>query len=310
MHIAIFGAGGVGGYFGGRLADAGVRVSLVARGAHLEAIRARGLRIRSPLGDATVKPHDATDDPAEIGQVDAVIVATKTFQLDDAVAALPPLLRDDTLVVPLLNGVEAPARLRGGLERGEILGGLCRIISYVEEPGLIAHVGAEPYVAFGPLDGEAPADVHKLRLAFAEAGVSAEVPQDVRAAMWKKFLMVASWGALGALTRAPIGPIREQPETRALLQDAMEEVLAVANARGVALGRSALGDAIRFFDALPYDGTTSLQRDLAEGRPSELDAWSGSVVRLAGSEVQTPVHQVAYGAMLPTERRARGEIQF
>lgn len=315
MRLAIFGTGGVGGYFGGRLAKAGHDVSFIARGEHLAAIREGGLSIRSPRGDATIRAEVATDDPADIGAVDAVIVATKTFQLDDAANALTPLVREDTLVVPLLNGVEAPDRLRAALDRGIVLGGLCRIIAYIAEPGVIEHAGAEPYVAFGPTDAAsargAGTQVEALRAAFADAGVSVEVPDDIRLAMWQKFLLVASWGALGAITRAPIGVIRSEDETRALLIDAMEEILAVGRARGVALDRSALDAALGFFDGLPAGGTTSMQRDLAEGRPSELEAWSGAVVRLGAEEgVATPTHRVVHHALIPWERRARGEVEF
>jgi 2-dehydropantoate 2-reductase len=330
MRIAIFGAGGVGGYFGGRLAEAGQDVSFVARGAHLEAIRRDGLTIRSPRGDAVVRTAAASDDPAAIGPVDVVIVATKTFQLDEAAAALPPLLREDTLVVPLLNGVEAPERLGAKLDRGVILGGLCRILSHVAEPGVIEHVGAEPYVAFGRVDAAAASRatasdagasrssdasaserITELHDAFAAAGVSVEVPGDIRAAMWSKFLLVASWGAIGALTRLPIGVIRSEPETRMLLTEAMEEILAVGNARGVALDRASLERALGFFDGLPPQGTTSMQRDIAEGRPSELESWSGAVVRL-GEEaaVAVPTHRTVHHALIPWERRARGQLEF
>ena len=315
MRIAIFGTGGVGGYFGGRLAEAGYEVAFVARGKHLEAIRERGLSIRSPRGDAVVRPDVASDEPADIGPVDVVVVATKTFQLDEAAAAMDPLLRDDTLVVPLLNGVEAPDRLASSLPRGAVLGGLCRIIAYVAEPGVIEHVGGEPYVAFGATDDETGSRteerIERLRDAFADAGVSVEVPDDIRVAMWRKFLLVASWGALGAITRAPIGVIREHEETRALLTEAMEEIRAVANARGADLDRSALAAALDFFDGLNPISTTSMQRDLAEGRPSELEAWSGAVVRLGAEEgVPTPVHRIAHHAMIPWERRARGAAEF
>ena len=315
MRIAIFGTGGVGGYFGGRLAEAGYDVSFVARGDHLAAIHEHGLTIRSPRGDAVVRPEDASDDPGDIGPVDAVVVATKTFQLDEAAAAMGPLLRDDTLVIPLLNGVEAPDRLASVLPRGIVLGGLCRIIAYVAEPGVIEHVGAEPYVAFGATDDgtrmRAGEPIETLRDAFADAGVSVEIPEDIRLAMWRKFLLVASWGALGAITRAPIGVIREHDETRTLLNEAMEEIHAVANARGVPLDRSALEAALGFFDGLNPISTTSMQRDLAEGRPSELEAWSGAVVRLGAEEgVDTPVHRVVHHAMIPWERRARGQVEF
>ncbi len=310
MRIAVFGAGGVGGYFGARLQQAGEEVAFVARGRHLEAIRADGLRIESPLGDAHLEVV-ASDDPAEIGPVDVVLVATKTFQLDEAIDAIAPLVGETTLLVPLLNGIEAPDRLAAALPRGTVAGGLCRIVAFVAEPGAIRHIGVEPYLAVGLRDGGSDPRVEALVAAARRAGVTAESPPDIETAMWRKFLMVVSWGAIGAVSRAPMGQLLAHPGTRALLREALDEIVRVAAARDVDLGGHAAADALAFYRTLPPDGTTSLQRDVAEGRPSELDAWSGAVVRLGGaSGVETPVHRFVASALEPLERRARGEVSF
>lgn len=312
MRIAVFGAGGVGGYFGGRLAEAGEDVTFIARGSHLAAIREHGLRVRSVAGDFTVADARATDDPAKAGPVDAVIVAVKAWQVPEAAERMRPLIGPDTVVVPLENGVEAADRVAEILGRKHAAGGLCRIIAFIEEPGVVRHAGADPYVAFGELDNRPSDRLDRLLDAFSRArGVAAERPDDIQAAVWKKFLLIASWSGVGAATRAPIGVIREMPETRRMLTDAMAETARVARARRIDLPAEAIDQAMAFVDGLAPGGTASMQRDIAEGRPSELEQQNGAVVRLGREAgVETPVHACMYHSLLPLERRARGEIRF
>ena len=313
MRIGVFGSGGVGGYFGGRLAEAGHDVRFVARGAHLNAMRERGLNVTSPAGDFLVHPVHASDDPATLGQVDAVLVAVKAWQVAEAAGALRPMLGAATFVVPLENGIEAPDTLAAALGRERVLGGFCRIIAYIEEPGHIRHAGVPPSVAFGELDGPGLSPrAQALLAAFARArGVKAEVAQDVRAAMWEKFLFIAAASGVGALARAPVGVLRSQPATRALLTQALAEIDAVARARGIALPADAVERTLAFVDSLPADGTMSMQRDVMEGRPSELEAQIGAVVRLGEAVgVAVPLHRTIHAALLPLERRARGELEF
>jgi 2-dehydropantoate 2-reductase len=312
MRIGVFGSGGVGGYFGGRLAEAGEDVRFVARGAHLAAMRERGLRVTSPAGDFVVRPVHASDDPSALGEVDVVLVAVKAWQVAEAAEMIRPMLGAETFVVPLQNGIEAPDTLAAALGRNRVLGGLCRIIAYVEGPGRIQHAGVPPSVTFGELDALGSARAEALRAAFARArGVRAEVAPDVRAAMWEKFLFIAATSGVGALTRAPAGIIRSQPETRALLTQALAEIHAVALAQGIALPADAVTTTLTFVDSLPADGTMSMQRDVIDGRPSELEAQIGAVVRLGEARgVPVPLHRTIYAALLPLERRARGELGF
>jgi len=312
VRIAVLGAGGVGGYFGGRLAEAGEEVHFIARGAHLEALRTTGLQVESVAGDFVLQPAHATADPASVGAVDAVLVAVKTWQLAEATRTMRPLVGRDTIVVPLLNGVDAPDLLRQALGPETVLGGLCRIISFVAAPGLVRHTGVAPSIAFGEMDGARSARVERLRAVFTRArGVAVEIPADIRVAMWRKFLFIASWGGLAALARAPIGVVRNLPETRRLLQESLREIHAVANAAGIALPAAAIEETLAFIDGLPADGTASMQRDLMEGRRSELDAHDGAVVRMAERfGIETPVHGFIYSSLLPVERRARKEIAF
>ncbi len=242
MRIAVFGAGSVGGYFGGRLAQAGEDVVFIARGDHLKAIQREGLRVESIEGDFVVQPAQASDDPAAVGPVDAILVCVKAWQVPQAAEALRPMIGAETVVVPLQNGVEAPSQLEAVLGPDHVLGGLCRIMSSVVAPGHIRHAGIDPYVAFGRLDKQQSHGIERLREAFSRAkGVRVEIPADIRVAMWRKFLLIAAWSGLGALTRAPIGLIRTQPETREMLQQALQEIHAVAVAHRVALPHEAIG---------------------------------------------------------------------
>lgn len=314
MRIAIFGAGGAGGYFGGRLAQAGEEVLFIARGEHLRAIRERGLRVDSLKGDFVIQPVQATDDPAQAGVMDAIVVAVKTWQLTEAAVAMRPMVGPGTMVLPLLNGVEAPAQLSAalGADAARVLGGLAQLISLIAAPGHIRHAGADPYIAFGEMDRSASERVERLRQACARCvGVRVEVPPDIQAAMWSKFMFISAFSGVGAVTRAPAGVLRSLPETRRMLEDAMREVVAVAHARNIALPEEAIARQMAFIDNLPPGGTASMQRDIIEGRRSELEAQNGSVVRLGKDVgVPTPLHTFLYHSLLPMELRARGEIQF
>ncbi len=311
MRIVVFGTGGAGGYFGGRLAQAGEDVTFIARGKHLKAIREHGLRVDSVKGDFLVQPAQATDDPAQVGVVDVVLLGVKAWQVPEAVHAMHSLIGPETFIVPLQNGVEAPSQLAEVLGAQHVLGGLAKIISIKVGPGHIHHAGAEPYVAFGELDSRPSERSERLRQAFERAGVSVEIPPDIQVALWDKFLFVVSWGGMGAVTRAPIGVLRSVPETRRMLEQAMHEILAVARASKIALPDDTIRRTIAFVDTLPPSGTTSLQRDIAEGKPSELDSWNGAVVRL-GKEVgvATPLNTFIYHSLLPLELQSQGQLQF
>lgn len=312
MRIAVFGSGAVGGYFGGRLAEAGEDVAFVARGEHLAAIRRSGLGVTSIDGDFVVHPARATDDPAALGPVDVVLLGVKAWQVSEAAGALRPLVGSRTIVVPLQNGIEAPERLADVLGAEHVLGGLCRIIGHLVAPGRIRHAGAEPYIAFGPLEPSTRDRAEALRAAFGRTrGVRVEIPSDIRAAMWSKFLFIAALGGVGALTRAPVGIIRGQPECRRLLHEAMVEIREVAAGHGIALPADLIQQTLAYVDSLPADGTASMQRDIVHGRPSELDAQIGAVVRLGErAGVGVPLNRAMLSALLPLERMARGELEF
>lgn len=308
MRIAIFGSGGVGGYFGGRLAQAGEDVVFIARGAHLAALRERGLRVASIAGDFDLPRVTATDDPSAVGPVDAVLLAVKAWQLPQAAQAMRPMIGPGTFVVPLENGVEAPDQLSDALGASHVLGGLCRILAFLTGPGELRHTAIDPYLGFGELDGRLSPRTESLRHAFRRAtGVTTEILTDIRAAMWSKFLFIAPVSGLGAITRVPIGVFRSMPETRRLLIEAFGEITRLAAALGVSLPPEAIQRTLAFTDGIPAEGTSSMQRDLMEGRPSELDAQVGAVVRLAErAGLDVPVHRFMLASLLPQERQSRG----
>jgi 2-dehydropantoate 2-reductase len=311
MRIAIYGTGGAGGYFGAHLARAGEDCIFIARGEHLRAIRERGLRVETATGDILVHPARATDDAAQVGTVDAVIVGVKTWQVEEAAHAMRPMIGPETIVVPLQNGVEAASQLSAVLGPRHLLGGTCGTISRVVGPGHILSIGQANFIKFGEVDNRASERAERLRAAFERAGVHAEIPPDIQTAIWEKFIFVAPYGGVGATTRAPAGTIRALPETRQMLERCMREIFAVARARRVALGDGSVERAMALLDSLAENSTTSLQRDIVAGKPSELEAWNGAVVRLGRDvEVETPLNEFIYHTLLPGELRVRGRLQF
>ena len=296
MRIAVLGTGGIGGYFGGRLAASGHEVGFVARGPHLAAIRDHGLVVTSVAGDFSVEPAHATDDAASIGVVDAVLLAVKTWQLPPVLESLPSLVGPDTTVVTTQNGVEAPDQVAAVVGRSAVLPGIAKIFAFIDGPGRITHAGGPASLAFDQWSAApgAPSDrVTRLREAVTASGCLSPVPEDIWAELWSKMLFVVPFGGLGAALDATIGELRSKPSSRALLQDAMREVETLARARGIRLPDRVVEGTMAFVDDQPPDATTSLQRDLLEGKPSELDAWTGAVVRLASaSGVDVPLHRL------------------
>lgn len=306
MRIAIYGAGGLGGYYGARLSAAGHDVGFIARGEHLRAIRDNGLTVKSSLGDLHLQSVLASDDPADIGVVDLVIVAVKTWQIPQVARAMAPLMGADTVVVPFLNGVEAADGLAEVLGEAHVMGGLSKVFSLIEAPGVIHHFSPSAYVEIGELQGGSSERVRTLISVFDQAGVDAGSTDDIRSALWVKLLMVSSWAGLGALARSTIGELRDDPAARALIDKSMEEGIEVGRASGHQLPQDCKQQLWQFYESMPVDATASMQRDLMQGRPSELDAWNGVIVRIGAQvDIATPVHQFVCALLRPMERRAR-----
>jgi len=295
MRIVVYGTGGVGGYFGGRLAQAGEDVIFIARGEHLRAIKANGLRVDSPNGDFAIDPARATDNVNEVGETDLVILGVKAWQVPDAAFAIKPVVGPTTTVLPLQNGVDAVPQLVAELGSARVVGGLCRIVSYVVEPGHIRHAGFAPTIIIGELDDQRTERIAKIEEVFKHAGLDTTIAADIQVALWTKFLFIASFSGVGALANAPAGVLRSDPKRRAQMLSAMEEIYALAHARGVKLPSDSVEKVMAAVDGLPNDATSSMQRDIAAGKPSELESQNGAVVRMAReSGIDVPTHTLIY----------------
>lgn len=306
MHIVVFGAGGVGGYFGARLAQAGERVTFIARGRHLDAMLSNGLTIESTQGEFTVHPVYATDDTTQVADVDAVLMCVKAWQVPECARSVQSMVGPKTLVVPLENGIEAPSQLAEVLGKQHVGGGLCRLSSWIVSPGHIKQAGFEPSIAFGELDNRTSQRCETLLESFLNAGLQAEIPPDINLAMWQKFLFISAVSGLGALTRVPVGIFREQPGTRRILEGELKECYEVAVACGIPFPPGSASATLSFIDTLPPGTTASLQRDIMEGKPSELESQNGVIVRLGRQlGIPTPNHEFIYHSLLPQEALAR-----
>jgi len=304
MQIAIYGTGGVGGYFGGRLARAGEKVVFIARGEHLRAIKEKGLRVDSRDGDFVIQPATATDSVSDVGPVDLVIVGVKAWQVPEAARAMKPLIGSDTTVLPLQNGVEAATQLVDVLGADRVVGGLCRIVSFVDEPGHIRHAGFAPSVIIGELDNKRTDRIVAIEQLFKRAGVDITVAPDIQVALWTKFLFIASFSGVGAMANAPAGVLRTDPQWRTQMLRAMEEIYALAHARGINLPPNSVDAVMASVNSLPEDATSSMQRDIAAGKPSELESQNGAVVRMAyESGIDAPTHELIYHTLriLPSQ---------
>jgi 2-dehydropantoate 2-reductase len=295
MRITIYGTGGVGGFFGGRLARAGEDVTFIARGEHLRAIKADGLRVDSTAGDFVVHPAKATDDVGEVGETELVLIGVKAWQVPEAARAIKPLVGPGTTVLPLQNGVDAVPQLVDELGGESVIGGLCRIVSYVVGPGHIRHAGFTPSIIIGELDNRLTERITRIEEVFKRAGLEITVARDIQVALWTKFLFIASFSGVGAMADAPAGVIRSDPKWRTQILKAMEEIYALAHARGINLPPDSVANVMSAVDGLPEDATSSMQRDIAARKPSELESQNGAVVRMAHEcGVEVPTHTLIY----------------
>lgn len=306
MHIAVFGTGGVGGFFGGKLAHDGEDVTFIARGEHLRAIRETGLKVDSLEGDFVIHPARATDNVNEVGAVDLVIVGVKAWQVAEAARAMKPMVGPQTTILPLQNGVDAVPQLAAELGAEKVIGGLCKIVSFVVEPGHIRHAGFAPSVVIGEMDNRRTDRVALIENIFKHAGIDIRIADDIEVALWMKFLFIASFSGMGAVANAPAGKLRTDLGLRTQMIRAMEEIYALASARGIKLPPNAIETVMAGVDALPEDATSSMQRDIVSGKPSELESQNGAVVRMAREAgVKAPTHEFIYQTLIPSEEKAR-----
>ncbi|MBV8137112.1 MAG: 2-dehydropantoate 2-reductase [Deltaproteobacteria bacterium] len=292
MRIAVMGTGGIGGYFGARLAQGGSDVVFVARGAHLAALRERGLTVQSKLGHVSLPKVQATDDPSTLGSVDVALIGVKLWDTEAAAHAVSAIVGPTTAVLSLQNGVQKDDVLRHILGSETVLGGVCYIASTIVRPGVISHTGTLQKLVFGEYDGRRSARAEAFLEACRRGGIDTELSLDIRKAIWEKFVFLVGLSATTTTIRLPIGPIRTNPRTRRFLLDIMREVVAVGRAHGVALSAEYAEDRLVYCDGLPAEMVSSMYHDLERGNRLEVDWLSGGVVELGqAAGVPTPVNR-------------------
>ena len=299
MRIAVVGSGGVGGYFGGRLAAAGADVTFLARGAHLEALQTRGLRIDSPKGNVHLPRVKAVSHPAAIGPADIVFFTVKLYDTEGALAVLPPLIGRETVVLPFQNGVESVETLTKAVGRAHTGGGVSYVSAVISEPGVIRHTAMD-HLIFGEIDGSRSPRLERLRDACRPAGFQSTLSENITVDIWTKFVRLSVFSGMTAVTRSPIGAIVNDPELLDMLKTAVRETMAVAHAKGVAVPSSIDEDVAQAYKVLPPQAKASMLEDLERGRRIELPWLSGAVVRI-GREVgvPTPTHRFINAVLRP-----------
>ncbi len=291
MKILVMGSGGVGGYFGGRLAGAGNEVWFVARGAHLEAMRNGGLLLDSQLGNLEIKPANAVADPAEAGTPDVVLFATKLGDTESAAKSLAPIVGAGTTIITFQNGVDGPEIIGRTLPGVHVVPGVARIASHISRPGVIEHRSPFARIEFGEMDGQANAKLEAFHAACKAAGIDAVLSPNIQRDVWLKFSLLAPFSGISALTGSTAGPIRDTAGTRALMEAAIREVIAVGMAAGVPLTADDFGRVWKAVEGQPPAMTSSMAHDRNAGKPMEVNFLSGAVVRLGETHgVATPTH--------------------
>jgi 2-dehydropantoate 2-reductase len=299
MKIAVMGAGGVGGYFGGRLAQAGHEVSFVARGSHLEAIKATGLRLKSPLGDATLQVR-ASDKPAELGDADVVLFAVKLWDTESAAEAIRPLVAKGGVVIPFQNGVESIDRIGAVLGREHVMGGAAYIAARIGAPGEIVQTGKMARLRFGPVEPSQRAAAQAFHAACVGAGIEVELSDDIVRVLWEKFVLLVAISGTTSVARSRIGVVRADPDLRWLLEAAMRETWQVGRQRGVALADDLVATTLKMVDGLPAEMTSSMHGDLDAGGRLEAPWLAGAVARMAREAgLEAPANRAIFAALKP-----------
>ncbi|MGQ1910616.1 ketopantoate reductase family protein [Marinifilum sp. RC60d5] len=304
MKIGIIGTGGVGGYFGARLAAAGNEVHFLARGAHLKAIQEKGLQVKSIKKDVLIQPALASDLISDLSQCDLVIFACKAWQIREIAPQLAQSLQKKALLLPLQNGVLAADELSEFFDRKQILGGLCMIFSYIEAPGIIKHVGLqEPMIIFGELDQAKSERCELIRELLKKADIRCKLSDDIQSSIWQKFILICLSG-VGTIANQGYGLIRETPESRSILIDVLTEVSQIAKAKNINLPENIVEKSMSIIDSYPADSMSSLARDVLSGKTSEIDYQNGTVVRF-GKElgIATPANKFVLGMVKLLEQK-------
>ncbi|WP_298526609.1 2-dehydropantoate 2-reductase [uncultured Christiangramia sp.] len=306
MKILVYGAGGVGGYFGARLAESGNKVSFIARGEHMRAIKESGLQLESINGDITVHPELVTSDIDEVETPDLILLGVKSWQLPEVASELKKNISKDTIVLPLQNGADNYEKLTEILPKENVLAGLCFIVSYIEKPGKIKHASFEPRIVFGEADNSQSERISMISNLFSEAKIDFLHPENIQLEIWKKFLFICTISGIGGLTRVSIDKIRNSSYLFDLMKQTSAEIRSVANAKDIPLNNEHIEKAFQIIENQPEGTTASTQRDIMEGKPSEIENFNGYIVR-EGERlgIKTPVNKMIYECLKPMEEQAR-----
>lgn len=306
MKILIMGTGGVGGYYGGLLAQQGNDVTFVARGAHLKAIQNEGLKVKSVHGDFNISPAQATDDPASVGPVDLVLFCVKTYSTEESAQAMRPAVGPQTVVMSLQNGIDAAERIGSVIGEEHVIGGVTWLSSAVEAPGVIKQISQFRRIVFGEFAGGTSERIQSIHEVLKNTGITVEVSENIQKILWTKFVFISAASSLGSLTRLSMGDHRSVPETRKVIAGVMQEVEAVAHASGVTLDPDVVQKSLEFMDSAAPHIKPSMQLDVETGRRTELESMVGVIGR-KGRElgVPTPVADFVYASLLPVELKAR-----
>jgi len=310
MEILVYGVGGVGGYFGGKLANAGHNVSMIARGEHLKAIQKNGLEVESINGNFKVKPKMATSDISEVPKPDLVILGIKSWQIPLVATELKPIIGENTMVFPLQNGADNVGKLLEILPKKNVLAGLCFVVSFIERPGKIQHAAFDPKITFGEIDNSQSNRILKLKNIFDEAGFENSIPENIQLEIWKKFLFICTVSGIGGLTRVSINKIRESEFLYEMMRKSAKEIVEVGKAKGIPLTESHIEKTFEIINSQPEGTTASTQRDIMNGKPSELENFNGFIVK-EGEKlgVETPANRYIYECLKPMEEKARQSLE-
>ncbi len=302
MKIVVMGTGGVGGYFGARLAAAGHDVGFVARGKHLAAIKSNGLKVLSEKGDVTIHPARASDTPGDLGIADIVLFCVKAYDTESAAELIKPVVGPDTGVIPFLNGIGHMEILERVLGPSHVMGGVANISALIEKPGVIRHFASMQILRVGEMDDAATPRIEAFRAACAEAGIDAPVPSSIQRELWQKFVMICTLAGANCLTRLPLGNCRSHPATRALMESLANETVAVAKALSIPLPEDQVERTMAVLDMLPPTMKASILAALERGEKLEASALNGSVARLGEAHgINTPMNHTVYAALAPHE---------
>lgn len=301
MKFAVVGTGGVGGYFGGKLAKNGEDVWFLARGKHLDAMRASGLRVNSPEQNWVVPPGTMTNNPEQIGLVDVVLFCVKSYDTESAAQQLAPLLLEKTIIISLQNGVDNEEKIQRTISRGAVFGGVSYIYSTITAPGVITHTPGPTKIVFGEMaKGPASEQAQQILETMKNAGINVSLADNIHTELWKKYVFISAVGGMTALTRLTLGEILAVDAAKEMLADAMRETEAVGKAKGISLPPKFSEQVLELLKKYDNNSRSSMYHDLAHHRPMEVEAFSGTVIRYGKQlNIPTPVHRAMYAALLP-----------